>query len=154
MPQRVTLDGINPHALHELKETFTPEQTPAPQGETPNKQEQKLFILFPAFEKHSKELKEKGFYEQKGDFLEWKHGKSPTLAFYFGTLQKKTKRVGNIGFMWADIESAFNVRNLAQYWKTNQDGEYAYNHKKKNVSAYENKLLDIIKKHSENIAKT
>jgi hypothetical protein len=95
-----------------------PDSFPPQAPETDDKKigysyEQSLFNLFPVFEKHSKYLKDKGFYIINRDQLEWVHGGYLLLAGYFGMIQDIP---GNGRCMWSGIEKAFNARNLAQQY--------------------------------------
>jgi len=72
-----------------------------------------LTNLFPVFEKHSKYLKDNGFYSIDRDKLIWGHGGNLLLAGYFGMIQEAP---GLGRCMWSYIEKAFNTRNLAQQY--------------------------------------
>jgi hypothetical protein len=75
--------------------------------------EQMLFNQFADFKKHSEFLKKYGFYVLREGHLRWVHGGNLLLAAYFGMIQE---RPGNFTCIWANIEKAFNTKNLAQYF--------------------------------------
>ena len=93
--------------------------------------EQGLFNQFADFKKHSEFLKKEGYYKLEEGHLCWKHGGNLLLAAYFGTIQE---RPGNPTCTWANIEKAYNTKNLAQHYydfknlnkgKTDKYYEYA-----------------------------
>jgi len=103
-----------------------------------NDHEQRLFNLFPVFNKHSEFLKAKGYYKLAKEKITWVHGGNLLLAGYFGMIQSIP---GNPRCMWADIERAFDTKHLSQHYS---DYETMRKGKTSKHEKYDKELRDLV----------